>query len=147
MNAYPNVRVQRLAAMILLGALSLWSLFVLAQGAPGRDVRMGTIAKISGDTATLTLEKAASTAPGSEALAYRPMAVREGMSVRLVVMMGTSVFSMPVGVVDKVSDDGNSCVMLVDESLLEAAVEDPSSGRKATVRDYFKEGAEISVSR
>lgn len=142
-----KLMVLRATSFVTAFLLCVMTFLAFAAGAPGRDVRMGTITKISGDTAALTLEKAASTTPGSEALAYRPMAVREGMSVRLVIMMGTSVFSMPIGVVDKVADDGNSCVMLVDDSLLDATVEDPSGGRKATVRDYFKEGAEVSISR
>lgn len=144
MDLFPPRQSYRWTFSLLLVGMAV---LTFAKGAPGRDVRMGTLSKISGEKATIALEKAAPVTSSTEALAYRPMEVRAGMTVRLVVMMGTAVFSMPIGTVDKVAEDGNSCVMVVDDGLLDAPVEDPSSGNKAVVRDFYKEGAEVSISR
>jgi len=133
-------------------ALALSGTAVSAGKPGGQDARRGTITALEQrpdrpPLANVALEGSFGAQEGVTVYGAESMQVRPGMRVRLDVVLGTAVFSLPVGTVLEVSPDGSRCVVSVDESLLDATMEDPTSRVTVKLRDYFLVGAGVSISR
>lgn len=139
-------------AALTLSALLLPAAALLAGKPGGQDSRHGTISSIDQrrgqpPVATVTLEADFQGRPGDTVYGAESMTVRPGMIVRLDVVLGTAVFSLPVGTVLEVAPDGKSCLVSVDEPRLNATMEDPTSRTTVKLKDYFLVGAGVSISR
>lgn len=139
-----------LVCLVALVAASGGSELLQARGPAGKDARSGRITEIKqvkggGRVATAVLEGSAQGPAGSTIYGGTSKEIRPAMRVRLTVLLGTSVFSAPVGTVVEVSADGGTILFSVDEDEMETVLEEPTSGQKALVADLFRVGAEISV--
>ena len=147
----------RYSVVFCLSALACCAAALCALAAPrgrgpGQDARVGRITAIekrSGDVrlATVALEGEAAAQPGVTVYGAESMRVLAGMEVRLDVMLGTAIFSLPVGRVVEVQKDGKGCVFMVDEGSLDAEMEDPSTQKMVKLRGYFQVGASVAISR
>lgn len=147
MNAHVNYRLAGLAALILAASFSL-ALFAQRLQTGDIQARAGRITSIedkgAGDI-RITISLDSGTAPGVQAVGGGPIPVTLGMPVRLCFAFGTALFNPAIGSVIQVNEEKNTCVAQVDDDLLNSTFENPSNQEKHKVREFFKEGAEVSL--
>ena len=147
MNASVKYRLAGLAALILAASFSL-ALFAQRPQAGDVQARAGRIISIedrgAGDI-KITISMDSGSAPGVQAVGGGPIPVTLGMPVRLCFAFGTALFNPAIGSVIQVNEEKNTCVAQVNPNLLESTFENPSNHEKHKVREFFKEGAEVSM--
>ncbi len=147
MNAHVNYRLAGLIALLLAASFSL---AFLAQRSLSGDVqtRIGRIISIEDQGAgdiRITISLDSGTAPGVQAVGGGPIPVTLGMPVRLDFAFGTALFNPAIGSVIQVNEEKNTCVAQVDADLLERTFENPASHEKHAVKEFLKQGAEVSM--
>jgi len=137
---------------LLLCVAAFWTVGAEAGRPPGQDSRQGTITAFEQQSdgtrlATVKLDTPSAAQANVTVYGAESMEVHPGMNVRLAVILGTAVFSLPVGRVIELSPDGKTCLFAVDEGLLDETMEDPTSHATVKLRDYLRVGAGVSISR
>ena len=117
-------------------------------GAPYEPFRQGRIVAIREDhghiTATVKLEDAT---PGVPAVDVTPIPVEPGMTVRLAFSLGTGLFNMPIGQVRSLPDSRGELIVKIRPKLLERTVQDPQNQSLHPIRDFFRVGAQVTITR
>ncbi len=137
------------ALLVAFAAASAWAATPRGRRTPGVPTRQGHITSIEDRGAGVILVKIALDSASTEgvvAIGGGPMKVSIGLSARLDFNIMTSFFRMPIGRVIEAPPDDKSCVVQVDQTLLEQSVEDPSTQRSHKVKEFFAVGAEVSLS-
>ena len=134
------------AAFLLVGWMTASQ---VSQAPPTPPTRLGQITSVRPKSGGFLAEVKIRPGDKSEvgSLKFGPVEVKAGMSVRLVFSLGTALFRMPVGRVQSVDTPGQVCLVMVDQALLNLAVENPSTGESHQVGEFLKPGAEVAISK
>ncbi len=137
-----------LAALLAILASTALGAQGVPLGAPYEPFRQGRIVAIREDhghiTATVKLEDAT---PGVPGVGVTPIPVEPGMTVRLAFSLGTGLFNMPIGQVRSLPDSRGELIVKIRPKLLERTVQDPQNQSLHPIRDFFRVGAQVTITR